>query len=71
MANLDPFGARATLKTPTGDRTYYRLEALKSLGAIDRLPFSIRVLLEACLRNCDGVTVTREHVEKILSLIHI
>jgi aconitate hydratase len=65
MANHDPFGARATLKTPTGDRTYYRLEALKSLGAIDRLPYSIRVLLEACLRNCDGVTVTREHVEKI------
>ncbi|NBX25641.1 MAG: aconitate hydratase AcnA [Planctomycetes bacterium] len=65
MANHDPFGARATLKTPTGDRTFFRLEALKSLGAIDRLPYSIRVLLEACLRNCDGVTVTREHVEKI------
>ncbi|MFM7807397.1 MAG: aconitase family protein, partial [Planctomycetota bacterium] len=42
-----------------------RLEALKSLGAIDRLPYSIRVLLEACLRNCDGVMVTKEHVEKI------
>ena len=65
MTTHDPFGARATLKTPTGDRTFFRLEALKSLGAIDRLPYSIRVLLEACLRNCDGVTVTREHVEKI------
>ncbi|MFM1830662.1 MAG: Aconitate hydratase precursor, partial [Planctomycetota bacterium] len=65
MTTHDPFGARATLKTPTGDRTYFRLEVLKSLGDIDRLPYSIRVLLEACLRNCDGATVTRDHVEKI------
>ncbi|MBL9140776.1 MAG: aconitate hydratase, partial [Phycisphaerae bacterium] len=65
MANSDPFNARATLGTPAGDRTYYRLDALKSLGAIERLPYSIRVLLEACLRNCDGRIVTREHIEKI------
>jgi aconitate hydratase len=65
MANHDPFGARATLNTPAGDRTYFKLEALKKFGAIERLPYSIRVLLEACVRNCDGVMVTKEHVEKI------
>ena len=47
----DPFNARTTLKTASGDRTYYRLDALKALGPIERLPYSIRVLLEACLRN--------------------
>ena len=65
MTTHDPFNARTTLKTATGDRTYYRLEALKSLGPIERLPYSIRVLLEACLRNCDGRIVTKEHVQKI------
>ncbi len=65
MAHNDPFGALTTLKTPTGDRTFFKLEALKKFGAVERLPYSIRVLLEACLRNCDGVMVTREHVEKI------
>ena len=65
MAHNDPFGALTTLKTPAGDRTYFKLEALKKFGAIERLPYSIRVLLEACLRNCDGVMVTKEHVEKI------
>ena len=65
MANHDLFGALSTLQTPAGDRTYYSLAALKKFGAIERLPYSIRVLLEACLRNCDGTTVTKEHVEKI------
>lgn len=65
MATSDPFNARATLRTPSGDRTYYRLDALKALGPIETLPYSIRVLLEACLRNCDGRVVTREHIEKI------
>ena len=65
MTTHDPFNARTTLKTATGDRTYYRLDALKSLGPIERLPYSIRVLLEACLHNCDGRIVTKEHVQKI------
>jgi aconitate hydratase len=65
MTTHDPFNARTTLKTASGDRTYYRLDALKSLGPIERLPYSIRVLLEACLRNCDGRIVTKEHVQKI------
>lgn len=32
----------------------------------DRLPFSIRVLLESAVRNCDGFQVTKRDVEKIL-----
>lgn len=33
---------------------------------IDRLPFSIRVLLESAVRNCDDFQVTKSDVEKIL-----
>jgi len=32
----------------------------------DRLPFSIRVLLESAVRNCDNFQVTKADVEKIL-----
>lgn len=34
---------------------------------VDRLPYSIRVLLESVVRNCDGFHVTKEDVEKILN----
>ncbi len=64
-ANTDPFGARATLKTPSGGRSIYRLDSLRTLGAIERLPYSIRVLLEACLRNLDGHVVTQDHVRAV------
>ena len=62
MTSANPFDATATLATSGGDVTYYRLRKLADdgLGDIDTLPYSIRVLLEACLRNVDG-----------LSLIHI
>ena len=55
----DPFGARALLAV--GGRTFliYRLDALARRSGVDldRLPFSIKVLLEALLRNVgDGFT---------------
>ncbi|MDP3064341.1 MAG: aconitate hydratase AcnA [Chloroflexota bacterium] len=60
----DPFGAKSTLATPGGTVTYYSLEALaKRTGAtLDTLPYSIRVLMECVLRNCDGVLVKEEDV---------
>ncbi|HYD59174.1 MAG TPA: aconitate hydratase AcnA [Noviherbaspirillum sp.] len=46
---------------------FYSLPALeKSLGVnISRLPVSIRIVLEAVLRNCDGKKVTEEHVKQL------
>ncbi|MDZ4756071.1 MAG: aconitate hydratase AcnA [Phycisphaerae bacterium] len=61
----DPFNARASLDTPYGPKTYARLDALKSLGPIERLPYSIKVLLESCLRNLDGRVFTEEHVRSL------
>ena len=65
MTPHDPFGARATLQTPSGDRTWYRLDALAELGDVATLPLSIKVLLESCLRNCDGHVVTEDHVKAL------
>lgn len=51
-----------------GNRTYkyYSLANLeqKGFGQISSLPFSIKILLEAAARQCDGKTITNEHVEK-------
>ncbi|MEO0557419.1 MAG: aconitate hydratase AcnA [Bacteroidota bacterium] len=48
----DSFGARDTLQTSTGAVTLYRLDALRDeYPGIDRMPFSIKVLLENALRQ--------------------
>jgi len=67
---LDSFGAQATLVTGSGPATYYSLRALERAGAVatERLPFSLRVLAEALLRNEDGVRVTAEHVAALASV---
>jgi aconitate hydratase len=40
----------------------------QTLGArIERLPVSIRIVLESVLRNCDGKKVTEEHVRQLAS----
>ena len=62
----DPFSARAQLDTPLGQRTVYRLDALRSLGPVDALPYSIKVLLESCLRNFDDFIVTSAHIEALV-----
>ncbi len=64
----DAFGARATLDTGSGRATIYRLDALEKAGVapgLDRLPFSIKVLLEAVLRSVDGELVTAEDVKNL------
>lgn len=64
MALNNAFGALATLNTQGGDVQYYRLRKLAEDGLcdLDALPFSIRVLLEACLRNVDGFVVSEDDV---------
>src|SRR6266540_1096626 len=66
---LDPLGALATLDTSAGPVSYYRLGRLAELGLTDlnRLPFSIRILLENLLRRLDGLTVTEDDVRALAS----
>jgi len=46
---------------------FYSLPQLgKALGVnVERLPVSIRLVLESVLRNCDGKKVTEEHVKQL------
>ncbi|HIA03633.1 MAG TPA: aconitate hydratase AcnA [Myxococcales bacterium] len=67
MTAISSFGAKETLDVNGRSYTYYRLNALLEQGhsQINRLPFSMRVLLENLLRNEDGTSVTREDIEAI------
>jgi aconitate hydratase len=60
----DPLGARDTLQWKGGSAAIYRLDRLEKtgLGTISRLPFSIKILLEAVLRHADGDLITEEDV---------
>ncbi|MEU3643711.1 aconitate hydratase [Lentzea sp. NPDC034063] len=61
-ASKDSFGARGTLNV--GDASYevFRLSAVE--GA-ERLPFSLKILLENLLRTEDGANITADHVRAL------
>ena len=58
------FGAQSTLTVGDKAYTYYSLAAA---GKADRLPFSMKILLENLLRREDGDVVSREDVLSILN----
>jgi aconitate hydratase len=60
----DFFKTRKTLTVSTETYTYYSLRQLEAdgLAELDRLPFSIRILLEAALRNCNNRDVLEQDV---------
>src|SRR5690625_6398073 len=67
-AHPDPFNARETFDTRSGNAHLYRLSSLTKAGYdIDRLPFSIRILLEGRLRNCDGMAITADDIKRLAS----
>jgi aconitate hydratase len=61
----DSFKARTTLKVGAQQYDILSLAALKSLN-VDRLPFSLKILLENLLRFEDGVNVTKNDIEALL-----
>jgi aconitate hydratase len=70
LESIMPHNTFDTLKTfKIGNQTcqYYSLPALgKALGLdVQRLPVSLRIVLESVLRNCDGQKVTEDHVKQL------
>jgi aconitate hydratase len=61
----DPFAARHVIDTPLGPREVFRIDALRDMGDVDALPYSIKVLLESVLRNHDGRVVRDEDVRAV------
>ena len=67
MTHPDPFNARTTIRVGSRDVTIHSLEALERAGLakLDRLPFTIRVLLENALRHLGHGFVTEDHVRAL------
>ncbi len=67
MAEKNSFGAASTLNV--GGRRYrlYSLSALEKAGfpGVNRLPYSLKILLENLLRHEDGRSVTAAHIEQL------
>ena len=66
MNSLNSFGSKMTLNVQGRELTYHSLrsDALSALG-VDRLPYSIKVLLENLLRHEDGVKVNAADIEAL------
>ncbi|MEZ4665988.1 MAG: aconitate hydratase AcnA [Thermomicrobiales bacterium] len=65
---LDRFGARSRLTTKDAQTVaFYRIAALeeRGLGTIDKLPFTVRILLENVLRNAGSEFVDDSVVERL------
>ncbi|MEU5791799.1 aconitate hydratase [Micromonospora purpureochromogenes] len=62
VASLDTFGAKTQLRV--GDASYeiFRIDKVKGH---DRLPYSLKVLLENLLRTEDGANITADHIRQL------
>ncbi|WP_167142312.1 aconitate hydratase AcnA [Canibacter zhoujuaniae] len=62
MSNVNSFNAKDTLAV--GDKSYeiYRLDAVEGY---EKLPFSLKVLLENLLRTEDGANITADHIKAL------
>src|SRR6187455_141162 len=67
MTHPNTFGSRATLTVAGRQYTIFRLASVASLpgSTVDRLPFSLKILLENLLRNEDDAFVKRADVEAL------
>lgn len=63
----DFFNARDVLKVGNQEYVIYRLDALEKAGltTLNRLPFSIRIVLEAALRQCNDNEIRQDDVKNI------
>ena len=62
---------REKINTKNGIASIYNLKKLKDLGFedIDKIPFSLRILLENVIRNLDGEVVTEENFLALASWV--
>jgi len=63
VTQSNTFNTRTSISTASGDVNIYRLDKLEL--DVSQLPFSIKVLLEALLRNEDGHLVTVQDVRNL------
>ncbi len=62
MSTVNSFGAKSTLSVGSTDYEIYRIDAVEGY---DKLPFSLKILLENLLRTEDGANVTSEQIQAL------
>ena len=62
MSTVDSFGAKSTLTVGSTDYEIFRIDAV---AGFEKLPFSLKVLLENLLRTEDGANVTKEQIQAL------
>ncbi|GAA5027167.1 aconitate hydratase [Microbacterium fluvii] len=62
MSTVDSFGAKSTLTVGSTDYEIFRLD---TVAGYEKLPFSLKVLLENLLRTEDGANVTKAQIEAL------
>src|SRR3954453_14710327 len=59
VASLDTFGAKSELRV---DDASYEIFTIDKVQGHDRLPYSLKILLENLLRTEDGANITADHI---------
>ena len=62
MASLDTFGAKSQLRV---DDASYEIFTIDKVEGHERLPYSLKILLENLLRTEDGANITAEHIRAL------
>ena len=62
MSTIDSFAAKQTLAVGGTD---YEIYALDAVDGAEKLPYSLKILLENLLRTEDGANITADHVRAI------
>ncbi|MEV5071590.1 aconitate hydratase AcnA [Microbacterium sp. LMI12-1-1.1] len=62
VSTVDSFGAKSTLTVGSTDYEIFRID---TVAGYEKLPFSLKVLLENLLRTEDGANVTKEQIEAL------
>src|SRR6478609_1244209 len=62
VSTVDSFGAKSTLTVGSTDYEIFRID---TVDGYEKLPFSLKVLLENLLRTEDGANVTRQQIEAL------
>ena len=64
MSTVDSFGAKTTLAAAGND---YEIFALDKVEGSEKLPYSLKILLENLLRTEDGANITADHIRALAS----
>src|SRR6478752_4167011 len=62
VSTVDSFGAKSTLTVGSTDYEVFRID---TVPGYEKLPFSLKVLLENLLRTEDGANITADHINAL------